>query len=77
MLDDQLPHLVGAIAGALVTDDPEIVRHALGWATAVLDHRDAPSAVGPALREALRGSLHQLPEASRMLAEAQEAPPAR
>jgi methanogenic corrinoid protein MtbC1 len=77
VLDDQLPHLVGSVAGALVTDDPAIIRHALGWATAVLEHRDAPPAVGPALREALRGSLHQLPEASRMLAEAQAAPPAR
>jgi MerR family transcriptional regulator, light-induced transcriptional regulator len=76
VLDDQLPHVVGAIAGALVTDDPEIVRHALVWASAVLQHRDAPAEVGPALREALRGALHQLPEASRMLAAAQDAPPA-
>jgi methanogenic corrinoid protein MtbC1 len=68
VLDDQLPHLVGSVAGALVTDDPEIVRQALAWATAVLEHRDAPTAAGPALREALSGSLHQLPEASRMLA---------
>ena len=76
VLDDQLPHVVGAIAGALVTDDPEIVRHALVWASAVLQHRDAPAEVGPALREALRGALHQLPEVSRMLAAAQDAPPA-
>jgi methanogenic corrinoid protein MtbC1 len=68
VLDDQLPHLVGAIAGALVTDEPEVVRQALGWASAVLQHRGAPAAVGPALREALQGVLRELPEASRMLA---------
>ncbi len=67
VLDDQMPHLVGAVAGALVTGDSTIVTDALAWAEAVLAHRDAPAALGPALRRALRTAVHDVPVAARML----------
>ncbi len=67
VLDDQLPHLVGCVAGALVADDPRIVGDALAWAEVVLSHRGAPDVVGLALRQALLGALHDVPEAARLL----------
>ena len=67
VLDDQLPHLVGSVAGALVADDPTIVSGALDWAEVVLRHRDAPAGTGPALRQALREALQGLPVASRLV----------
>ena len=67
VLEDQLPHLVGSVAGALVTDDPSVVTDALAWGERVLGNRNAPDGVGPALREALREALHDLPAASRLL----------
>ena len=70
VLDDQLPHLVGSVAGALVTDDPHIVTDALAWAEVVLSHRGAPADTGRVLRAALRGAMHDLPVATRMLAAA-------
>jgi hypothetical protein len=70
VLEDQLPHLVGSVAGALVTDDPSVVRHALGWAGVVLANRQAPAGTGVALRRGLVDALHELPVASRLLATA-------
>lgn len=67
VLDDQLPHLVGSVAGALVADDPTIVTDALDWAEVVLRHRDAPAGTGSALRTSLREALHDLPVATRLL----------
>jgi methanogenic corrinoid protein MtbC1 len=67
VLDDQLPHLVGSVAGALIADDPTIVTDALDWAEVVLRHRDAPVRTGPALRTSLREALHDLPVATRLL----------
>jgi hypothetical protein len=67
VLEDQLPHLVGSIAGALVTDDPSFVRHALVWADIVLAHRGAPEGTGAAIRQALADVVHELPVASRLL----------
>ena len=68
VLDDQLPHLVGSVAGALVADDPTIVGDALDWADVVLGNRAAPAGTGRALRRALAEALHELPVASRLLA---------
>jgi hypothetical protein len=68
VLEDQLPHLVGSVAGALVTDDPSVVRHALAWAEVVLANRQAPAGTGVALRRALADALRELPVASRLLA---------
>ena len=67
VLDDQLPHLVGSVAGALVSDDPAVVRHALTWASTVLTHRDAPAETAPALHDALCDALRDLPGARAML----------
>lgn len=67
VLDDQLPHLVGSVAGALVCDDPSIVDHALDWAEVVLRHRGAPADTGPLLRWSLREALHGLPVATRLV----------
>lgn len=67
VLDDQMPLLVGSVAGALVTGDSSIVADALAWADGVLAHRDAPGEVGPALRQAMRTALDDVPVAGRML----------
>ena len=67
VLDDQLPHLVGSVAGALVSDDPTIVTHALVWAEVVLRNRDAPDGIGAALRGSVAGALRGLPVASDLL----------
>jgi methanogenic corrinoid protein MtbC1 len=67
VLDDQLPHLVGSVAGALVCDDPRVVSDALAWGELVLGNRNAPAGTGTALRDALRESMHDLPVATRLL----------
>lgn len=67
VLDDQLPHVVGSVAGALVTDDPSVVGQALTWARDVLVHRRAPSGSGDALSAGLRGALVELPAALRVV----------
>ncbi len=67
VLSEQLPLLVGSVAGALVCDDPQIVVHALSWAQEVLTARSAPVAARPALEAGLLDALHDLPEASRLL----------
>ena len=67
VLEDQLPHLVGSVAGALVTADPSVVQHALAWAEIVLTNRRAPEGTGVALRRALADVVHELPVASRLL----------
>lgn len=68
VLDDQMPHLVGSVAGALVTGDSLVLAEALDWAETVLQHRNAPGTVGPALRAALYAALHEVPVAASMLA---------
>jgi hypothetical protein len=67
VLDDQLPHLVGSVAGALVSDDPAIVTDAITWAEVVLRHRGAPEKTGHALRASLREALQGLPVATRLV----------
>ena len=67
VLDDQLPHLVGSVAGALVSDDPSIVSDAITWAEVVLRHRGAPERTGQALRASLREALQGLPVATRLV----------
>jgi methanogenic corrinoid protein MtbC1 len=67
VLEDQLPDLVGSIAGALVSDDPTVVRDALAWAEIVLVNRRAPAGTGVALRRALADVVRDLPVASRLV----------
>ena len=71
VLDDQMPHLVGAVAGALITSDSSVIADALDWADVVLRHRHAPPEVGPALRRALHTALHDVPVAAHMLSAVQ------
>jgi len=66
-LDDQAPHLVGAVAGALVTGDERVATDALGWAEVVLRHRGAPESIGLHLQRALAGALREVPVAASML----------
>ena len=68
VLSEQLPLLVGSVAGALVCDDQQIVVHALGWAQEVLTARSAPASARATLVAGLRDALHDLPEASRLVA---------
>ena len=70
VLDDQLPHLVGSVAGALVVDEPAMVAEAVGWTTQVLHHRGAPEGIGAILHEAMRSAHRDLPVTTRMLAPA-------
>lgn len=70
VLDDQLPHVVGSVAGALVSDDPSLVSLSLTWAEQVLVHRGAPPGVRALLRTSLAAALQELPVASRMVAAA-------
>lgn len=67
VLDDQMPHLVGSVAGALVCDDPSIIEESLAWVETVLRNRSAPHEVGETLRLALRQTLHDMPVATSML----------
>jgi methanogenic corrinoid protein MtbC1 len=67
VLEDQMPYLVGAVAGALVCEDPSIIAESLAWAETVLRHRDAPQGVGPALRSSLHDALHDMPTAASLL----------
>jgi methanogenic corrinoid protein MtbC1 len=69
VLDEQMPHVVGSVAGALVTGDDTIVTEMLAWADMVVAYRSAPSEVGEALREALRDTLSDMPVAAAMLDE--------
>ncbi len=68
VLDDQMPHLVGCVAGALVTGDGQILAEALDWAALVLRYRHAPATVDRALRAAMYAALQEVPVAAQMMA---------
>lgn len=64
---DHVPHLVGALAGALVADDRSVFDEAVVWLGDVMRHRDAPDGVvGQALGE-LALVVREYPHASRLL----------
>ncbi|HSE71172.1 MAG TPA: cobalamin-dependent protein [Nocardioidaceae bacterium] len=69
-LSDHLPHLVGSVAGALISDDPRVLHESLAWTDMVLDHRSAPDGLPAELRGLLAESMRELPVASRLCAEA-------
>jgi MerR family transcriptional regulator, light-induced transcriptional regulator len=77
VLEDQLPHVVGCVAGALVCDDPSVVAGAVDWAEVVLRHRRSPDGTGRALRSGLHDALHGYPEASRLVASLRDDVPAQ
>jgi methanogenic corrinoid protein MtbC1 len=68
VLDDQMPHLVGCVAGALVSGDGQILAEALDWVALVLRYRHAPATVDRALRAAMYAALQEVPVAAQMMA---------
>lgn len=69
VLHEQLVHLVGALAGALLTGDRRVVDDAFAWLGEVMAHRGAPEALVPVLRAALVRRVAELPVAARVLGE--------
>lgn len=67
---DHLPHLVGALAGALVADDRSVFDDALVWLEDVMRHRDAPAGVVRQTVGELALVVRDYPHASRLLSEA-------
>lgn len=67
VLEDHLPHLVGSVAGALVTDDPTVLEESLTWLEDVLDHRHAPPGVTERVTVELASVVREYPSAARLL----------
>lgn len=64
---DHLPHLVGAVAGALVVHDPQVLTESLRWLEDVLAHRGAPPSALTSLNRELHALMAEHPEARRLL----------
>jgi methanogenic corrinoid protein MtbC1 len=70
-MHDHLPHVVGALAGALVADDASIVEETCTWLDEVMRHRDAPADVTAGVHRELAMVVRDYPAASRVLADAE------
>jgi hypothetical protein len=66
-LSDHLPHLVGELAGALVTDDRSVLDEAVLWLDDVMRHRDAPDSITDVVLDGLRSVMREHPVATRLL----------
>ena len=66
-LFDHLPHLVGAVAGALVAADSTVVEEAVVWLDGVMSHRDAPRGITDVVVTELRKLVREYPSASHLL----------
>lgn len=66
-LFDHLPHLVGALAGALVADDRAVLDDAVDWLDDVMRHRACPETVTREVLAGLRAVMAEHPVATRML----------
>ncbi len=66
-LFDHLPHLVGALAGALVADDRTVLVDAVDWLDDVMRHRQCPETVTGEVLAGLRAVMAEHPVATRML----------
>ncbi|HEU4513549.1 MAG TPA: cobalamin-dependent protein [Nocardioidaceae bacterium] len=64
---DHLPHLVGALAGALVAGDRTVVEEAAVWLEDVMSHRDAPRGTIHVVMGELRTLVREYPSASELL----------
>jgi methanogenic corrinoid protein MtbC1 len=64
---DHLPHLVGALAGALVTADETVLAEAVVWLDDVMSHRDAPPGITDVVVGELRTLVREYPSASEVL----------
>jgi methanogenic corrinoid protein MtbC1 len=67
VLEDHLAHLVGSVAGALVTDDPTVLDESLTWLANVLAHRQAPPEATERVVVELAGVVREYPAAARLL----------
>ena len=61
------PHLVGAVAGGVMTADPTVPAAARTWLADVLHRRGAPDDVTEVLWAELRDQLHDFPESLALL----------
>ncbi|HLN78970.1 MAG TPA: cobalamin-dependent protein [Nocardioidaceae bacterium] len=71
---DHLPHVVGALAGALVANDSSILDDALRWLDDVMGHRDAPDSMTEDVLAGLQAVVSEYPAAATLLS--RKAPPA-
>lgn len=67
VLADQLPHLVGSVAAALLVDEPEVLGEVRRWLSTVLAGRAAPPTTVDDVWAVLREVLHDFPRASALL----------
>lgn len=67
-MSDQLPHLVGSVAGALVSDDPTVLEDAVTWFDHVLTRRAAPDRLTGEVVGLLGRQLREHPAAGALLA---------
>ncbi len=67
VLGDHLPHLVGSVAGALVTEDRTVLDESLTWLADVLEHRKAPPGATERVAVELAGVVREYPAAARLL----------
>ncbi|HSE09016.1 MAG TPA: cobalamin-dependent protein [Nocardioidaceae bacterium] len=66
-LADHLPHLVGALAGALVAGDRTVLAQSVTWLDDVMGHRDGPDGITRSVVAELQTLMSEHPVASRML----------
>jgi MerR family transcriptional regulator, light-induced transcriptional regulator len=66
-LFDHLPHLVGSVAGALVSDDPSVLDAAVSWLDDVMGHRRAPEGVSREVVSDLLTVMAEYPAATNLL----------
>lgn len=66
-LADHLPHLVGALAGALVSGDPAVLDEAVVWLDGVMRHRTCPDSVTSQVIADLGAVMSEHPVATRLL----------
>jgi hypothetical protein len=72
---DHLPHVVGALAGALVANDRSILDDALHWLQDVMGHRHAPGSMTDDVLAGLQAVVSEYPAAATLLS--WKAPPAQ
>jgi methanogenic corrinoid protein MtbC1 len=67
-MHDHLPHMVGALAGALVSGDVTVLQENVAWLTEVMQHRDAPDGVVEDVLGELAAVVREYPAAARLVA---------
>lgn len=67
VLDDQLPHVVGSVAAALLVQEAAVLAEVRGWLGSVLSSRAAPPTTADDVWQALRDVLRDFPHACALL----------